>query len=151
MCESRSGRPGLPVHNSTYGLWGRKATFEEEDDDDDENDEVLLGTEIPGDGGRKRLYLTLHCHHPNDSCIQMGSNESRFNVSLTVRGRQSHETVSTNHKQFRKRERRAQSESNRGPSAYQPITFTARPNPRTNRTHWTSSSVLLYVHRDGDY
>ena len=30
-------------------------------------------------------YLLLHCHHHNDSCIKMGSNESRFNVSLIVR------------------------------------------------------------------
>ena len=27
LCESRSGRPGLPVANSPYGLWGRKATL----------------------------------------------------------------------------------------------------------------------------
>ena len=31
------------------------------------------------------IYLSLHCHHQNDSCIKMGSDESRFNVSLTVR------------------------------------------------------------------
>ena len=26
LCESRGGRPGLPVPNSPYGLCGRKAT-----------------------------------------------------------------------------------------------------------------------------
>ena len=31
------------------------------------------------------MYLSLHCHHQNDSCIKMGSDESHFNVSLTVR------------------------------------------------------------------
>ena len=31
------------------------------------------------------IYLSLHCHHQNDSCIKMGSDESRFNVSLIVR------------------------------------------------------------------
>ena len=31
------------------------------------------------------LYLSLHCHHQNDSCIKMGSDESHFNVSLIVR------------------------------------------------------------------
>ena len=38
-------------------------------------------------GERERLlYLSLHCHrHQNDSCIQMGSDESHFNVSLIVR------------------------------------------------------------------
>ena len=32
MCESRGGRPGLPVPNSPSGLCGRKATTEEEYD-----------------------------------------------------------------------------------------------------------------------
>ena len=27
MCESRGGRPGLPVPNGPYGLCGRKATL----------------------------------------------------------------------------------------------------------------------------
>ena len=31
------------------------------------------------------LYLPLHCHHQNDSCIKMGRGESHFNVSLIVR------------------------------------------------------------------
>ena len=31
------------------------------------------------------LYLSLHCHHRNDSCIKTGSDESHFNVSLIVR------------------------------------------------------------------
>ena len=30
MCESRGGRPGLPVPYSPYGLCGHKATSEEE-------------------------------------------------------------------------------------------------------------------------
>ena len=33
----------------------------------------------------KIIYLSLHCHHQNDSCIKMGSDESHFNVSLIVR------------------------------------------------------------------
>ena len=58
-------------------------------------------------GGAKRgiIYLSLHCHHQNDFCIKMGSDESHFNV----------------HKpQPFRRERRAEAVSNRGPSAYQP-------------------------------
>ena len=31
------------------------------------------------------LHPSLHCHHQNDSCIKMGSDESHFNVSLIVR------------------------------------------------------------------
>ena len=36
-------------------------------------------------GKRESIYLSLHCHHQNDSCINMGSDESHFNVSLIVR------------------------------------------------------------------
>ena len=35
--------------------------------------------------GREIVYLSLHCHHQNDSCVKMGSDESHFNVSLIVR------------------------------------------------------------------
>ena len=45
------------------------------------------------------IYLSLHCHHQNDSCIKMGSDESHFNVSVGSDG-QSHKTVSTNHNPF---------------------------------------------------
>ena len=31
------------------------------------------------------IYLSLHCHHQNDSCIRIGSDESYLNVSLIVR------------------------------------------------------------------
>ena len=31
------------------------------------------------------IYLSLHCHHQNDSFIKMGSGKSHFNVSLIVR------------------------------------------------------------------
>ena len=36
-------------------------------------------------GKREITYLLLHCHHQNDSCIKMGSDESHFSVSLIVR------------------------------------------------------------------
>ena len=50
-------------------------------------------------GKREIIYLSLHCHHQNDSCIKMGSDESHFNVSVGSDG-QSHKTVSTNHNLF---------------------------------------------------
>ena len=34
---------------------------------------------------KESIYLSLHCHHQNDTCIKMGSDESHLNVSLTVR------------------------------------------------------------------
>ena len=38
-------------------------------------------------GKRESIYLSLHCHHQNDSCIKVGSDESHFNISLIVRDR----------------------------------------------------------------
>ena len=45
---------------------------------------------------REIMYLLLHCHHQNDFCIMMDSDENHFNVSVGSDG-QSHRTVSTNH------------------------------------------------------
>ena len=42
---------------------------------------------------REIIYLSLHCHHQNDFCIKVGSDESHFNVSVGSDG-QSHKTVS---------------------------------------------------------
>ena len=36
-------------------------------------------------GGGEYIDLLLHCHHQNDFCIRVGSDESHFNVSLIVR------------------------------------------------------------------
>ena len=49
-----------------------------------------------GEEGDNIIHLSLHCHHQNDSCIKMGSDESHFNVSVGRDG-QSHRTVFTNH------------------------------------------------------
>ena len=40
-----------------------------------------VGEEEDGD----YMPIAIHYHHQNDSCIKMGSDESRFNVSLIVR------------------------------------------------------------------
>ena len=48
------------------------------------------------------LYLSVHCHHQNDSCIKVGSDESRLNVSLIVRDkvtRQCPQTISSEEKE----------------------------------------------------
>ena len=49
-----------------------------------------------GGGKREIINLSLHCHHQNDSCIKMGSDESHFNVSVG-NDVQSYKTVSINH------------------------------------------------------
>ena len=38
-----------------------------------------------GKGDKDIRYLSLHCHHQNDFCIKMGSDESHFKVPLIVR------------------------------------------------------------------
>ena len=38
-------------------------------------------------GKREIIYLPLYCHHQNDSCIKMGSDESHFNVSVIARNK----------------------------------------------------------------
>ena len=53
--------------------------------------------EVGGEGDY--IPIAIHCHHQNDSCIKMGSDESHFNVSDESDG-QSHRTVSTNHNLF---------------------------------------------------
>ena len=53
-------------------------------------------------GKREIIYLSLHCHHQNDVCIKIDSEESHFNVSVGSDG-QSHKTVSTNHNLFEKK------------------------------------------------
>ena len=42
---------------------------------------------------REIIYLSLHSHHQNDSCIKMGSDESHVNGSLIMRDSQ--KTAST--------------------------------------------------------
>ena len=53
--------------------------------------------EVGGEGDY--IPIPIHCHHQNDSCIKMRSDESHFNVSDGSDG-QSHRTVSTNHNLF---------------------------------------------------
>ena len=73
-----------------------------------------------GGGKREIIYLSLHCHHQNDSCIKMGSDESHFNVSLTVTDKVTRQCPQTT--ALFEEKGRAEAESNRGPSAYQPYT-----------------------------
>ena len=57
-------------------------------------------------GKREIIYLSLHCHHQNDSCIKMGSDESHFNVALIVRDkvtRQCQQTTTSEEKAEPKR------------------------------------------------
>ena len=90
-------------------------------------------------GERKIIYLSLHCHHQNDSCMKMGSDESHFNVSLILRNK----TVSTDHNFWR--ERRAEADLNRGPSAYQ---LNALPLGQTSSLTELRAAVALWSIQD---
>ena len=74
----------LNVHRNHKAYWGRG---------------LRRGEGVWRWGEGEIIYLSLHCHHQNDSCIKMGSDESHFNVSVGNDG-QSHRTVSTNHNLF---------------------------------------------------
>ena len=43
------------------------------------------------------IYLSLHCHQLNDSCINMGSDKSHFNVPLIARDKVTNKTVPTDY------------------------------------------------------
>ena len=61
---------------------------------------------------------STQCHHQNGLCITMGSNVSSFNVPfMTVMDLKVTKPVSVNYNFLR--ERKAEAESNRDPSAYQ--------------------------------
>ena len=62
-------------------------------------------------GEREIIYLSLHCHHQNDSCIKMGRDESHFYVSVGRDG-QGHRTVQTT--TFLKRKRAEADSSSSG-------------------------------------
>ena len=73
------------------------------------------------------MYLSLHCHHQNDSCIKMGTDESHFNASLTEG--QSHKDCVYRPQLLKREESR---------SGIEPVSFclpayrlTARPNRLT--------------------
>ena len=93
--------------------------------------------EVGGEGDY--IYLLLHCHHQNDSCIKMGNEESHFNVSVGSDG-QSHKTMSTNHNLFEEKE-----EPKRYRTEVLPLTsLTPLPLGQTG-SHFADSAHLLYV------
>ena len=56
--------------------------------------------EVGEEGDYIYIYISLHCHHQNDSCIKKGSNKNHFNVSFIVRDKVTIKTVSTKHNLF---------------------------------------------------
>ena len=69
------------------------------------------------------MYLSLYCHHQNESCLKIGSEESSFNVSLTVRGEITRECPQTT---IFEEKGEPEADSNRSLTAYQPYRW-AKP------------------------
>ena len=59
---------------------------------------------------REIIYLSLHCYLQNDSCIKMGSDESRFNVSFIVRDKVTRQCPQTTEKGEKGEPRRIRTE-----------------------------------------
>ena len=95
-------------------------------------------------GGEGDIYLSLHCHHQNDFCMKVGSNESHFNVSLIVRDKVTRLCPETTIFEEKGEPKRIRTEFRR-PSAYQP---NALPLGHTGSQSYITCSVLLDVHGD---
>ena len=75
-------------------------------------------------GEMEIIYLSLHCHHQNDSCIKMCSDESHFNVSLIAASEKLWtRTASTKHNLFEEK-----GEPKRNRAAALLLRLTAGPN-----------------------
>ena len=82
----------------------------------------VAGMEISMGGGGWGvgfLYLTLHCHHQNDPCVEMASSvsHSMFNVYFTVEQQSHNHTVSTNDNCDRQRRTNAGTRTEVGPAS----------------------------------
>ena len=73
------------------------------------------------------IYLSLHSHHQKDSYIEVGSDESHFNVSLILRDKVTRQCPQTT--TFVERGEPNRIQSNGGPPAYQPLGQTSPQLP----------------------
>ena len=83
-------------------------------------------------------YLSLHCHHQNDVCIKMGSNESHFNVSVESDSMDKVTKVSTNHNLSE--ETGKESRSGIEPRSFRPLTSLSNALP-LGQTRGSQSQV----------
>ena len=75
------------------------------------------------------MYLSLYCHHQNDSCVKMGSDESHFNVSLIVRDKVTRQCPQTTAFEEKGEPKRIRTEV---PLLTSLTPYTARPNRLTS-------------------
>ena len=95
-----------------------------------------MGVRGYGGGGRGRLYTYHYTVTTRMTCINMGSDESHFNVSLTVRDKVTSPQTTT-------------FEEKREPKRYRtevlPLCFTARPNRLSEVGGWLGIGSLDIV------
>ena len=95
------------------------------------------------------IYLSVRCHHQNDSCIKMGSSKtkSHFNVSLIVRGEVARQCPQTTI--FPKRK---ESWSGIEPKSFclQAWSLAARPNRFTKKKRKKLSGSLVVLGHTSD-
>ena len=73
---------------------------------------------MEGGGKGEIIYLSLHCHHQNDFCINVGSDESHFNVSSIVGDKDTRQCPQTTTFEEKGEQKRIRTEVTL--SAYQP-------------------------------
>ena len=95
-------------------------------------------------GKREIIYLSLHCHHQNDFCIKMGSDESHFNVSVGSDGQSHQDSVHKPQLLNRKESRSGVEPRSFRLPAYR---LTARPNRLSLPTAAADDEVMLNVLR----
>ena len=86
LCESRGGRPGLPVSNSPYGLCARKATlnFKKEETKTKNKKTYKYGSAVPSKvsflsyGQCLRNFSFFFFHHVRDSSVAHAAPRLKF-------------------------------------------------------------------------
>ena len=101
------------------------------------------GGEVGEEEEGEIIYLSpLHCHHQNDLCIKVGSDESHFNVSLIVRDKVTRQCPQTTTFEEKGEPKRTSVEP-RSPRL--PANVLQAPGQTGSHHHWFS--VALRPHR----
>jgi len=93
-------------------------------------------------GKKEIICLSLHCHHQNDPCIKIGSDESHFNVSFIVRDKVTRQCPQTTTFLKRKESRSGFELKSFCLPAYRLIT--TRPNRLTHR-YLSSGDMYIII------
>ena len=95
-------------------------------------------------GEKEIIYLSRHCHHQNDFCVKMGSDESHFNVSLIVRDKVTRQCPQTTFFEEKGEPKRIRTEV--------PLltSLTTRPNRLTSRGCTSGGVYIPCIYMSGE-